>query len=225
MNIKEFDDVYKYLDVESDDFLKIELYYQCPYVKYVDGIRAAYEADFTKRFLLNKKEDYKKIEQQKIHELILDLLLDGYLDSLNNIRKIKIHRWIHIFIQDKMHPSIKIKNGEIDYTITDLDLDNKKCRDMLGCITSIKNYCPSKEIVNIKDDKVDSLIMKVKEDLLKEFDLLHKSQNEINSYLSELTYLLDEDQRIDLIKSYGRFRVWFVTTYLVNLQKKKPKRY
>ena len=81
---------------------------------------------------------------------------------------------------------------------------------MIACITSIKNYCPSKEILNIKDDKIDSLIEELKEDVLQVFNTLHEYKDEIKSYLSELTYALSEDQRIDLIKSYGRFRVWYL---------------
>ena len=59
MDIKKFDDIYNYLDVESDDFLKIELHYQCPYPKYIDGV-GVYEGDFTEKFILIEKKDIKK---------------------------------------------------------------------------------------------------------------------------------------------------------------------
>lgn len=141
----------------------------------------------------------------------MDSLLNIYLEWLNTNTQIKINRIIRIYTEDKIKPTLEINEGQRGYRITDLDITNKKCRDMLLLIKSIKKDYPNNQIVNISDERIDLLVLYANTLSKIDFDNLHCEQDQIERYLYKLTSALDNEDRANLLGTYARFRVWYIT--------------
>jgi hypothetical protein len=228
---QEIKDILKSKNVTLNDISKIEFSYVCTTEAFeddlgivmstIDGMFTVSKEHFNS--LINNKltrdqeADFKRREQYEIEQLIPRVLLNIYMECPDTNRQIKIDRVIRIHAKDTSKPRIRIEKGELDYFITDLDITNKKCRDMLLVIKSIKKDYPNNQIVNISDERIDLLVLYANELSKVEFDNLHREQDEIERYLYELTSALDNQERVALLRKYARFRVWYIT-YIAKLR-------
>jgi hypothetical protein len=224
-------DILKSENVTFNDIFKIEFDYKCTTAQFDDDLGLRMDT-FYRTFPVSKEHFYLLIndqltnheerqlvymQQQHIQDIIMDELLNIDLEWLDTNRQIKIDRVIHIHTKDTSKPTIRIEKGELDYLITDLDITNKKCRDMLLVIKSIKKDYPNNRILNISDERIDLLVLYANELRKVEFDNLHCEQDQIEKYLYKLTSALDNKERGDLLGKYARFRVWYIT-YIVKLR-------
>ena len=230
---QEVKDILESENVKLNDISKIEFRYECTTAAFDDefgivmltitGSIAVTKEHFY--LLINdeltreEEADFRRREEYQIQQLIPKVLLNIYEEWLNTNRQIKINRVICIDTNDTSEPTIRIQKGEMDYTVTDTDIKNKKCRDMLLAIKSIKKDYPNNRIINISDERIDYLLLHVSDMRWHVFEKLYFDEDQIERYLYELTTALDEKKRIDLIKTYTPFRVYYVTKYLAKLQK------
>jgi hypothetical protein len=213
-------DILKSENVTLDDIFKIEFEYECTTAQYDDDVGlkmgTAYRTiPVSKKhfylFINDEKRQLKDMQQKHIQDIIMDSLLNIYLEWLNTNTQIKINRIIRIYTEDKIKPTLEINEGQRGYRITDLDITNKKCRDMLLLIKSIKKDYPNNQIVNISDERIDLLVLYANTLSKIDFDNLHCEQDQIERYLYKLTSALDNEDRANLLGTYARFRVWYIT--------------
>lgn len=239
-------DILESKNVTLNDISKIEFEYECTTAQFDDDLGLRMSTKYRKipvskenfylliNYELTSQEErqLEYMQQKHIQDIIMDLLLNIDMDWLETNKQIKISRIICIYTEDTSKPTLEINQGERDYPITDLDIKNKKCRDMLLLVKSIKKDYPNTQIVNISDERIDFLVKYVHEltkyahELTKvQFDNLHRQQGEIERYLYELTSALDNEQRADLLGTYARFRAWYITYIIqfreMNNQKRK----
>ena len=222
---QEIKDILKSENVTLNDICKIEFSYECTTAQFDDdlGLRmsTAYRTIPVSKehfyLLINdqltnhEERQLKYMQQEHIQDIIMDELLNIHLEWLDTNRQINISRIICIYTEDTREPRIRIEQGERDYPITDLDIKNKKCRDLLLVIESIKEDYPKNQILNISDERIDLLVLYAIKLSKVDFDNLHREQDEIERYLYELTSALDNQQRVALLRKYARFRVWYIT--------------
>lgn len=229
---KEVKDILKSENVTLDDISKIEFEYKCTTPQFDDD--AGLRMDTVYRTITVSKEHFHLLindqltnheekqltymQQTHIKDIIMDLLLNIYMEWLNTNKKIKICRTILIYTEDKINPTLEVNQGEKNYPIDDLDIKNKKCRDMLLVIKSIKKDYPNNRIVQIKDERIDCLFLYVSDMCWDVFEKLYFDEDQIEKYLYELTSALDREVIVHLLQTDTRFRVWYVTTYLVKLR-------
>jgi hypothetical protein len=225
-------DILELENVKLNDISKIEFNYECTTPQFDDdiGLRMStiyrtitvskehFDLLINDELTRDEESNFKSMEQYKIQDLISRVLLNIHLEWLDTNRQIKIHRVIRIYPKDTRKPTIRIEKGELDYPIDDLDIKNKKCRDMLLVIKSIKKDYPNNRILQIKDERIDCLLLYVSDMCWDVFEKLYFDEEQIETYLYELTSALDNKERVDLLGTYARFRVWYVTTYLVKLR-------
>ena len=220
---QEVKDILESENVKLNDISKIQFCYQCRTVAFDDEFGIVMRT-ITGRIAVTKEQFYllindeltreeeahfRRREEYEILKLIPKVLLNIYEEWLNSNRQIKINRVICIDTNDTSKPTIKIQKGEIDYPITDTDIINNKCRDMLLAINLIKKHCANTRIVDIKDERIDLLVQYANELRNSGFDNLHREQDQIERYLYELTISLDNETRAGLYK-YTSFRCWWV---------------
>lgn len=207
-------DILKSKNVTFDDISKIEFDYKCTTPQFDDdlGLRMStmyrtipvpkehFYLLINDKLTRDEESNFKSMEQYKIQELIPKVLLNIYLEWLDTNRKIKINRIICIDTKNTSKPTIRIEKGELDYPITDLDIKNKKCRDMLLAIKSIKKDYPNNRIINISDERIDYLLLDVSDMRWHVFEKLYFDEEQIEKYLYELTSELDNEERADLVK-------------------------
>ena len=230
---QEVKDILKSENVKINDISKIEFRYECTTPQLYDGVgfimdtvdvmftvsKEHFDLLINDKLTREEEAHFKSREAYEITQLIPQVLLNINEEWLNNKKNIKIKRVICIDTNDTSNPTIRIEKGKMDYPITDLDITNKKCRDMLLSIDLIKKNYANGQIVDIKDELIDYLLLRVSRIRWHLFQKLYLYEEQIEKYLYELTTALDVKKRIDLIKTCTPFRVYYVTKYLVKLQK------
>lgn len=232
-NYKEFHDMFPDRQIiDADDLRKHIVTWWADYIA-VDEELGVCSSTVRKELIINKetcKEEFLKMEQQKIKELVHDIVKNLYIDSSNDAQSVIIKRLKLYYYKHEVLPTLT-QYQEITYTITDLDLKNKRCFQMLVAIDTIENLFAVKPKDYIcKDKKISDVRNQIKEDFNKAFDTLHINESVIELYLYELTMSLDNESMAKLYK-YTSFRCWWVLANKKELskmyknKKKKPKRY
>ena len=213
-NKQEVKHILKSENLAFDDISKIEFEYKCTTEAFYDDLgivmstidrtitvsKEYFDLLINDKLTRDEESNFKSMEQYKIQELIPKVLLNIHLEWLDTNRKIKINRIICIDTKNTSKPTIRIEKGELDYPITDLDIKNKKCRDMLLAIKSIKKDYPNNRIINISDERIDYLLLHVSDMRWHVFEKLYFDEDQIERYLYELTSELDNEERADLVK-------------------------
>jgi len=219
MNIKEFDDIVPYTGI-IDDLNKWNVHYSSYYLS-LDEELGVCTSTRQKEFTINNeiyKEEFKKMEQQKIKELVHDILINLYLNSSNEPQNIIIKRVMLFYYKDEVIPALT-ETEEITYTITDLDLKNKRCFHMLVAMDTIeKLFDINPQDYICKDKKIFEVRKQINEDFHKTFDTLHINESILELYLYELTISLDNENQAKLYK-YCSFRCWWVLANKKELSK------
>lgn len=208
----EFQDMFPDREIiEADDLEKHTVTYWADYIS-VDEELGLCSSSVEEELTIDKethKEEFVKMEQQKIKKLVHDILTNVYLDSSNDAQSVIIKRLKLYYYKHEVIPTFT-QYQEIEYTITDLDLKNKRCFQMLLAIDTIeKLFDVNSEDYICKDKKISDVRTQIKEDFHKAFDILHINESVIELYLYELTMSLGNESRAGLYK-YTSFRCWWV---------------
>jgi hypothetical protein len=209
---KKFEDMFPDREIiEADDLSKHTVTYWADYLS-VDEELGVCSSTVEKELTIDKethKEEFVKMEQQKIKKLVHDILTNVYLDSSNDAQSVIIKRLKLYYYKHEVIPTFT-QYQEIEYTITDLDLKNKRCFQMLLAIDTIeKLFDVNSQDYICKDKKISDVRTQIKEDFHKAFDALHINESIIELYLFELTISLDNKTQAGLYK-YTSFRCWWV---------------
>lgn len=211
--------------IDADDLNKHIVTYWSDYLSVNEELGVG-TSTIQKELTIDKetyKQEFLKMEQQKIKELVHDILTNLYLDSSNDAQSVIIKRLKLYYYKHKVIPTLT-QYQEIEYPITDLDLKNKRCFQMLldiDTIEKLSNVNPQDYIC--KDKKISEVRTQIKEDFHKAFDALHINESIIELYLFELTISLDNKTQAGLYK-YTSFRCWWVFANKKELSKMYKKR-
>ena len=211
-NYTEFDDMFSDTGIiDADNLNKHIVTYWSDYLS-VDEELGVGTGSIERELTLNNKthkEEFQKMEQQKIRELVHDILRTLYLDSSNEAKNVIIKRLKLYYYKHEVLPTLT-QYQEIVYTVTDLDLKNKKCFQMLVAIDTIEklfNLNPQDYIC--KDKKISEVRTQINKDFHKAFDTLYINESILELYLYELTISLSNENQAKLYK-YTSFRCWWV---------------
>jgi hypothetical protein len=222
----EFEDMFPDREIiDADDLNKHIVSYWSDYLSVNEELGVG-TSTIQKELTIDKetyKQEFLKMEQQKIKELVHDILTNLYLDSSNDAQNVIIKRLKLYYYKHKVLPTLT-QYQEIVYTVTDLDLKNKRCFHMLVAIDTIEKLFDgnSKNYI-CKDKKISEVRNQIKEDFHKAFDALHINESIIELYLFELTISLDNETQAGLYK-YTSFRCWWVLANKKELSKIYKKR-